>query len=282
MRRYLAFGLLLALPHQPIQGQEEGDGLRLMTFNIRYGSAEDGLNAWEFRRSLVKEIIEEEKPDVLAIQEGLLFQLEELALDQIGYRKLGQHRDGAQGGEFSGLYVREDRVTLENWGELWLSHTPDSVGSTGWDAALPRMAVWVDIRVPGSRNRLRVYGTHFDHRGAAARLESARLLADHARDGPLAVIMGDLNAEEGSPPLQLLFGRGYKSAYTALHPESDLGTFNGFRDPGGGRRIDHILLGPGLDAVEASILSARGEAGWPSDHFPVTAKITPVGGSLPR
>lgn len=273
-RRTLILGLLLAaLPHA-IQGQEREGELSLMTFNIRYGTAEDGPNAWETRRALVDRIIRDEDPAVLAIQEGLLFQLEELALERRGYRKLGQHRDGGLDGEFSGLYVQEDRVAVQNWGEIWLSPTPDSVASTGWDAALPRMAVWADLRVFDTGESLRVYGTHFDHQGETARLESARLLADHAEAGPPAVIMGDLNADEDSGPLKLLVERGYRSAFTTLHPRSELGTFNGFRDPGGGGRIDHILLGPDLEVRKAAILAATGEDGWPSDHFPVTATIT--------
>ncbi|MGD8363154.1 MAG: endonuclease, partial [Gemmatimonadota bacterium] len=86
----LAF-LLSAMQASPVR-QEPSDELVLMTFNIRYGTAEDGLNAWVNRRSLVAEIIRRESPDVLAIQEGLAFQLEDLGNVLKGYRKLGQHR----------------------------------------------------------------------------------------------------------------------------------------------------------------------------------------------
>jgi endonuclease/exonuclease/phosphatase family metal-dependent hydrolase len=58
-----------------------------------------------------------------------------------------------------------------------------------------------------------------------------------------------------------------------LHPSTELGTFNGFDDPTGGRRIDHILLGQGVSALQAEILSDRIEGLFPSDHFPVVARI---------
>ena len=58
--------------------QDADEGLRLMTFNIRYGTAGDGPNGWSNRRTLVADIIRRSAPDVLAIQEGLAFQLEEL------------------------------------------------------------------------------------------------------------------------------------------------------------------------------------------------------------
>jgi endonuclease/exonuclease/phosphatase family metal-dependent hydrolase len=267
----LAF-LLSAVQTSPVR-QEPRDGLVLMTFNIRYGTAEDGPNAWVNRRSLVAELIRRESPDVLAIQEGLAFQLEDLEDVLKGYRKLGQHREGGSSGEFSGLYVHEARVTVLRWGEFWLSSTPDSVGSRGWDAALPRMAVWVDLRETGGGTPIRVYGTHFDHRGEIARLESARLIALHAKEGPPAVIMGDLNAGEESEPLRVFRDLGYASAFSTLHPESTLGTMNGFRDPAGGDRIDHILLDPRLEPRRAEILDGRSGETWPSDHFPVTAVI---------
>jgi endonuclease/exonuclease/phosphatase family metal-dependent hydrolase len=265
--------LLVACAGQRVL-QRAGDDLRLMTFNIRYGSADDGLNSWPNRRDLVADIVTRHAPDVLAIQEGLAFQLDELSDVLDDYRKLGQHRDGGLEGEFSGLYVNERRVRVTRWGEFWLSPAPDSLGSRGWDAALPRMAVWADIEMIAGGDPIRVYGTHFDHRGETARLESAHLIARHAEDGPPAVVMGDLNAREDSHPLQVFFDLGYRSAFRMLHPESDTGTFNGFRDPSGGARIDHILVDSRLAPHRAEILVERVDGVWPSDHFAVTAVVS--------
>ena len=273
----LSAALVLALIGLPGSGspqQAAPDPFVLMTFNIRYGTAEDGPNSWEFRRTPVAAIIAGEAPDILAIQEGLAFQLEELGGVLTGYRKLGQHRDGGLEGEFSGLYVNEDRVRILRWGEFWLSPTPDSVASIGWDAALPRMAVWADVERIGGGGPVRVYGTHFDHRGETARKESARLIARHAAEGPPAVVLGDLNAEEDSEPLGVFFGLGFRSAIRILHPESRAGTFNGFRDPSGGGRIDHILLDSRLTPLEAEIVDDKAGNVWPSDHFPVKAAIS--------
>lgn len=254
---------------QPDPGQD----LTVMTFNIRYGTADDGDHSWPFRRDLVAEIIERHAPDVLAVQEGLAFQLDELGDALEGYRKLGQHRGGGLEGEFSGLYINEGRIRVLEWGEFWLSPNSDSVASVGWDAALPRMAVWAEIETQAGGGRLRVYGTHFDHRGEQARVESARLIVRHARRGPPSIVTGDLNADESSEPFRAFLSGGYRSAYTELHPSRELGTFNGFRDPTGGRRIDHILLGQGVLALQAEILSDRIEGLFPSDHFPVVARI---------
>ena len=244
-----------------------------MTFNIRYGAADDGRDSWPNRRHLVAGIIRQKAPDVLAIQEALAFQLEELADALQGYRKLGQHRDGGLEGEFSGLYVRKGRVEVADWGEFWLSQTPDSVGSAGWDAALPRMAVWADVGRTGGGGTVRVYGTHYDHRGVQARSNSSRLLLDHAANGPPAVFMGDFNAPEEAEPVTLFLDAGFRSAVLTHHPDVEIGTFNGFRDATGGRRIDHILVGRGIRIEAAEIIPAPDGGPWPSDHYPVTARI---------
>lgn len=276
MSRLLAVALLLVsiVPVAPVAGQESPE-LRLMTFNIRYGTADDGDHVWANRRHLVAQIIEREAPDVLAIQEALAFQLDELASVLEDYVKLGQHRDGGTGGEFSGLYVRTGAGAIEAHGEFWLSPTPDVVASRGWDAALHRMAVWADIAVDGFDGTVRVYGTHFDHRGEQARVESARLIADHAREGGHAtVVLGDLNVPDHSEAIRTFAELGYVSAVTALHPDETRGTFNGFRDPtGGSGRIDHVLVGPGLEVRSARILDDRVGGLFPSDHFPVTARV---------
>lgn len=272
--RWLSATLLLAsAPGVMAQDPDPGGRLSLMTFNIRYGTAEDGPNAWGNRRDLVAGIIAREAPDVLALQEALAFQLLELEGALSEYRKLGQHRNGGLEGEFSGLFVRERRVRVRDWGEFWLSSSPDSLGSVGWDAALPRMAVWADLEGIHGEALVRVYGTHFDHRGELARLESARLIERHAEGGPPAVVMGDLNAGEGSGPLRVFREMGYRSAFPTLHPGSDLGTFNGFRELSGGERIDHILVDARLEVLHAAILDEAPGGVFPSDHYPVVAVI---------
>jgi len=274
MRVLRGLGTLLALllvagGGLTAQGAAE---LKVMTFNIRYGTGNDGEHTWPNRRTLVADLIRREAPDVLALQEALDFQLDELAPVLEGYRKLGQHRDGGSEGEFSGLYVNEASLEVVDWGEFWLSPTPDAVASVGWDAAITRMAVWARVRIRGTESALRVYGTHFDHRGERARVESARLIAGHAADAGPSVVMGDLNVPEEAEAMQVFFDGGYRSAVPTLHPTVTRGTFNGFRDREGGRRIDHVLVTGGIRLLSAEILDDRGRL-FPSDHYPVTAVL---------
>jgi endonuclease/exonuclease/phosphatase family metal-dependent hydrolase len=89
--------------------------------------------------------------------------------------------------------------------------------------------------------------------------------------------MGDLNATEESEVVQTFLTRGFSSAFPSLHPGDETGTFNGFQDPSGGERIDHILSGPGIHSLKAAIVGKPVDGVWPSDHFPVVATISTRG-----
>ncbi|MDA0947470.1 MAG: endonuclease/exonuclease/phosphatase family protein [Planctomycetota bacterium] len=283
-----ALALLLALcacrsaadsavdPDRSAKGEAARAELRLMTFNIRYGTARDGAHRWEERRERVAARIREAAPDVLALQEGLVFQLEELAPVLAGYRKIGQHREGGLEGEFSGLFVHEQLEVLDQ-GEFWFSEQPQLAGSQSWDSSLPRMCAWVVVPVGSARLPVRIYGTHYDHRGATARAMSTRMiLADSATADPV-VVMGDLNAAEGDDPVAGYLSRGFRSAVLEHDPSVTRGTMNAFRhEDGGAARIDHVLVRGPLEVVEAAILGGSVDGLFPSDHDAVTAVLRPT------
>src|SRR5690606_24082842 len=68
---------------------ESADTLRVMSFNIRYGSARDGENAWPARRALAINVIRDFAPTVLGVQEALRFQLDEIGDALPGYTEVG-------------------------------------------------------------------------------------------------------------------------------------------------------------------------------------------------
>ena len=53
----------------------ESEALRVMSFNIRYGTAPDGENRWELRSESVVQAVRDFDPAVLGLQEALRFQL---------------------------------------------------------------------------------------------------------------------------------------------------------------------------------------------------------------
>ena len=199
--------------------------IELMTFNIRYGTANDGENSWEFRKDHVVDTIKDSAPWALAIQEALLGQLQYIDELLPQYTKVGTHRTGITKGEFSGLLVDTSKLEILDDGQLWLSEQPEAI-SKGWDAVLERTATWAQVREVGTTSPTFIlFSTHFDHRGEHARLESAKLLVKTAEElckgEPIPIaIMGDFNFSPGSTPYQVFTLAGY---HPAVQPEAEVG-----------------------------------------------------------
>ncbi len=269
--------------------EQESDDIHVMSFNIRYGTANDGNNHWDRRKEFLVETIQAFSPDLLGTQETLGFQADYLSEKLPEYGWLGVGRtDGGSDGEMTALFYRKSRFEKIDGGHFWLSDTPEKVGSVGWDSALPRMATWVRLRDRScaAAKPILFMNTHFDHVGAAARLESAKLMRekiDHLKADGAVVVTGDFNAGEDSPPYQALFadvsGRSspvidsYRLVNPPPHPEKE-GTFSGFLSNAiTGPRIDWIGLSRDWTVNEASIDRTERDGRTPSDHFPVTAVI---------
>ncbi|MEZ6061021.1 MAG: endonuclease/exonuclease/phosphatase family protein [Planctomycetaceae bacterium] len=253
--------------------------LRVMSFNIRYGSARDGENHWDKRHDLVAETIRDFDPDLLGTQETLRFQGSFLQQQFPEHTYVGWSRESNPDGEQCGLMFRTKRFELVDSGQFWLSETPDEKFSKSWDSSLPRVATWVRLRQNSDGAELLFLNTHFDHIGQVARLESAKLLRKFVESQPAelpVIITGDFNTAEKSEPYnELIASERLDDTRRKKHPiaEAEEGTFNGFRGTTDGARIDWILASPGYSVVSADIVRTNRDGRYPSDHFPVTALL---------
>jgi len=265
------------------------DELRVMSFNLRYGTAPDGPNRWEHRRESVVRTIAAFEPDVLCTQECLAFQADYLSKELGLYDYVGAGRDdGKLKGEMVAIFIRRERLEILERGHFWLSDVPDKAGSIGWDAASPRMVTWVKVRTKNDPpEQFYVFNTHFDHGGARARIESAWVLRKRlqmiAGSAPL-ILAGDFNAPadaSSDSPYRLLRADGGDAAiplrdtFRQVHKtvRASEGTFHGFTGRLTGQRIDWILATPHFDCLHAAIDHSRSAGRYPSDHFPVTAGL---------
>ena len=86
------------------------DDVRVMSFNVRYGTAQDGDNHWDRRKEFLVETIKSSDPDLLGTQETLGFQRDYLAEKLEAYGGLGVGRDdGRDKGEMMALYFKKAR-----------------------------------------------------------------------------------------------------------------------------------------------------------------------------
>lgn len=282
------FVMVVLLCGPTLPAAEPGsDVIRVMSFNIRYGSARDGENHWDRRRDLVTDAIRTFSPDLLGTQETLDFQKDYIATQLPEYEAFGVGRDdGSDRGEMTAVFVKRARFERVQGGHFWLSETPDKPGSISWDSSLTRMCTWVKLRdrLNPEAPPLWFFNTHLDHRGPQSRIEAARLIRrrilDMCGNDPV-VVTGDFNAGEGSEPYRALFGASGEEAspvidsYRKVHPErsDEEATYNGFKaDARQGGRIDWIAT-RGLDVESATIDRSAPGGKTPSDHWPVTVVL---------
>jgi endonuclease/exonuclease/phosphatase family metal-dependent hydrolase len=260
--------------------------LRVMTFNLRFDTPSDGPNAWPHRRDWVAALVRFHAPDAVGVQEALVHMLTDLDARLPGFARVGVGRaDGRQGGEFSAILYRTDRLELLDSGTFWLSPTPEVAGSKGWDTAIERIATWARFRDRRTGCRLLHLNTHFDHVGERARQESARLirrrLSGLAGDDPV-VVTGDLNAEPTSAPYRIITSDTISGAIPPLRDAyvasrgghyGPTSTWTEFRAIVPGRRIDYVLVSPEITVLTHGILPDSWDGRFPSDHLPVLASM---------
>lgn len=250
--------------------------LRVMSFNIRYGSAKDGDNHWEKRKQNVVATIASYKPDILGTQETLKFQAEFLKSGLEEYSYFGRSREDNNTGEQCGLLVLTKRFDVLEQGHFWLSETPNVPGSKSWDSSLPRMASWLKLFDRQNRRPLYVVNTHFDHRGKVAREESAKVIVARTKrfeSGVPVVVTGDFNTGPASRPYQSL-AASFTDTFASLHPNAvNSGTFGGFVGKTSGARIDFVFVSSEVKVVQANIDRREFDGRNPSDHFPVTSVL---------
>jgi endonuclease/exonuclease/phosphatase family metal-dependent hydrolase len=268
--------------------------VRVVSFNIRYGTADDGANSWDLRRERVGAAMLGWDADIIGMQEVVAAQADWVRelLPTHTFHGVGR-TDGARQGEFAPILFRTQRFELEAAGHFWLSPTPEVVGSKGWDAALERMASWVRLVDRTTQARVLVINTHFDHRGAEARAQSlalVRVRANELAKGAAVIITGDFNTSADAAPAPVLFGGAdggiaLYDTFRRVYPTRDMdeATFSGWNTPPAkaltiaGARIDWIVASEAFETISAEIDRRTPGGRLISDHYPVRARLRFVG-----
>ncbi|MBL8056535.1 MAG: endonuclease/exonuclease/phosphatase family protein [Anaerolineales bacterium] len=254
--------------------------IRVMSFNIRYGTAPDGEHRWENRRALALARIHAFAPDLLGLQECRDDAQAEFVRSHLpAYEFYGVRREGGGDSalEMAPLLFRRAAFQLRRAGHFWLSDTPAVPGSKSWDSTFARTAVWAELlHIPTGRP-LTFLNTHFDYQPAAI-AEAARLLrAWLAHSGPPApvIVTGDFNADQASPAYRLLADSEVLfDAYRLAHPGSAAEpTFHGFGAPAARQAIDWILVSGHFAVAEAAVDQTSAAGQFPSDHYPLLAVL---------
>lgn len=244
--------------------------LKIVTFNLRCGWNEDGINEFRARFGFIVEKTVSEAPDVVCFQEVTERNLPflERALPEYGFVYNGRNTDHR--GEGLATAYRLERLALISSDAFWTSDTPYAAGSRFPDQSFcPRVCQHLLFRRDDGFT-FRVYNVHMDHISEEARVHQAQFLlpfmeADSVRLPYPLVLMGDFNTtrEKASYPL-------YRAAFTDL-TERVGGTFHGYGKSDPVCQIDFLFAS--REFADAPYRAYRWDdcsnGIYLSDHYPV-------------
>ncbi len=209
--------------------------ITVMTFNIRYGDAEDGKHHWKHRKDLTLGTVTAHDPDLLGLQEPTPEQWAFFRNGLPGYTDFGVTRTEWKNADppCMGGFFRTERFTKLADGRFWLSETPDVPGSIDWPNDWGTRAVgWAKLKDNEAGHEFIFAVTHFDTNGGAW-LPSAKVLhaeLEKVRGGLPLIVMGDFNCCAGSEAhAYLTQDAGFTDAWTQAGKDDEgVLTFNAF------------------------------------------------------
>ena len=193
------------------------------SYNIRYKNSGDSINGdlWPKRCQVMCDQVNFMSPDIFGAQEVLHGQLIDMLACLNGYDYIGVGRDdGAAAGEYAAIFYRTDRLRLLDYGNFWLSETPDAPG-LGWDAACVRICTWGRFagQTATDDEAFYFFNTHMDHVGVIARREAAKLIVSKIREiaqGAPVILTGDFNVDQNDEIYVIFTESGFlKDSYLA-------------------------------------------------------------------
>ena len=250
---------------------------KVMTFNLRIAGDHDGENRFLYRQPRIRELLNNEAPDVVGFQEVVDLSREWLRAE-FGdrYELIGCGRNADCEGEGIPIMFRRDRFSLLALETFWLSDTPGIPGSrfeNSDQSKCPRTTHIAILKPKGCEGFLRVINTHLDHEGKDARKKGLQLLREHiGENGTPSVLLGDFNAKPHFPEIAeftaSLAELGWADATEGLG-----GTFHRYGTCNPPIKIDYIYTN--CPFAGSRVIETAPENGvYVSDHYVVTTTVT--------
>ena len=272
----LLLAAVMVLPMNAANKEKKDDNtLKVMSYNIRLGSANDGTNSWGLRYPATAEMIEDQMPDIFGVQEALASQIRFIEDNFVNYKSVGVGReDGKKDGEHMSIFWNKKTVSLLKWGTFWLSETPEKP-SMGWDAACKRTATWALMKCKKTGKKFYYVNTHLDHKGTEAQKNGLKLIVDRIDDinpeGYPMILTGDFNIAPDNPNLVELDSK-MQSVRKVAEKTDNHDTFNGW---GKGKGVIDYIYASGFSAYPEyqTVTKRYADRKFVSDHYPICAVL---------
>jgi len=253
--------------------------LKVMTYNIRLSLESDKENSWDNRKQDALALMNYYHPDYFGVQEAVPQQMVDIKTNLKDYDYVGVGRDdGKNQGEYSAIFYDKNKLEVLKSGTFWLSETPEKP-SKGWDAAYNRVCTYALFKLKKSGKMFYAFNVHFDHVGNIARVNSSKLILEKIRELntenlPLT-LTGDFNLTDETEPIKIISKSLDNAYYHSKKPHyGPKGTFTAFDvNTVPKERIDYIFVKGFETETIRTINDRRENLLYPSDHFPILAKI---------
>lgn len=264
--------------------------VKVMTYNLRLDTPDDGVNQWPKRTDKVVALITKYNPDIIGVQEALHHQLQDLLrlLPEYSYCGVGRD-DGKEKGEYSAILFRNSRFGLLDSKTHWLSETTDIPGSKSWDAAITRVFTMARFFDRETKKEFVMVNTHFDHIGKTARLMSSTIIKSYlaGMEGGVnldntgtrieipMIVSGDFNSEPTEESYKMMVNEEISLVlYDSRPASSTAGTFCGFKVGGMPcKTIDFIFHTKQWVVRNYQVITDNDGTYYPSDHLPVLVEF---------
>lgn len=237
-----------------------------MSYNIRHtGEKKDvAERAWEYRRAASVTMINQEKPDVVGMQEVKEDQKQYLIDNLPDYIPI-QMLDNTKF-----VMYRRDVFEFVRFGNFWLSETPN-VPSKGWGSISIRATLWVELKIRSTGRHIFLFDTHLDVRSSLARDNGAKMCVERMRKiaGKKGVqfLVGDMNTS--SKKVMDIFAKWLEDSRETASDTNRMPTFNGWGHAKHPEVIDYVFY-RNAEAKRFQLLDGKMYGTqYISDHYPV-------------
>lgn len=248
--------------------------VEVVSFNIRYGTPGDGENKWKSRRDRVFNIFKKYKDGIIATQEALPLQIEEILeevpqLDVVYRSRTAKDKEG----ESNAIFYNKKVWRMVTHETFWLSENPETPASKSWGNTLPRISTQVLFQHRTSGKTIKILNTHLDRSSNNSRVRSVELILRTLLTetvGTPTVLLGDFNAPFDDDII-LRIKEFFKDSYTGNELEGC--TFHGWNGGSHCPRIDYVFYSDSekLSLQKFKIDQWKSKQLYPSDHYPLVA-----------
>ena len=248
--------------------------LSVISSNIRYDEPQDKQHCWENRRDFLASCLLDYHPDLLATQEGKHPQLQDIADRLSSLRCADAHRQWEASLMYPCIFYNPDTLTLRDSGDIWLSQSPTTIGSSSFGSQYPRLCTWALFD-----NDLLAVNVHLDDLNPDTRLCQIRVLMDQVdalgMNGPL-LLMGDFNESPDGRVRSLIneIWPTLRDPWQDLCQDEEPSHHNFLEAIDYASRVDWILTDTALMVQEILLDKSRSDRGlYPSDHYLLKARF---------